>query len=251
MVRKIPRLCIDCGKDISERGKVAVRCIVCQQRYKKAYKKKLAKNGKKRKERHCGNCGKDITHLPNRATWCKECRKPYLRDYINRWKREHRIKKTPQMRGCAKCGKDISDRHYLAVICLDCRELNKKRADRDFYLENKKEHNARCMDYYQKNREGILAYYKKQRRWRRYRDSTKDVVVAVSCVFCDEIIIGNAGKKICSSCKQKWERTVPNYIELAINSLNSFAQIPEELRAWKRIIDVRHEGIYQISLIEE
>jgi len=198
--------------------------------------------GKVRKKRFCTGCRKDISLLPNRAIRCEYCRKQYNQAYINKWKREHRPKSTPSERACSRCGKDISDLHYLAEICKECRDWNKKRADRDYYWNNKKLVDDHNIAYYYENREGILTYYKKKRRYRRFRDNTIEVVVAVTCIVCDDVIIGNGGKKICDECKPKWERTIPNYICEQLNQHGSFQELPKDLLAWKHIMDFRKEG---------
>ncbi len=205
---------------------------------------------KQRKPRFCQGCGKDISLLPNRAVRCEYCRKQYNQVYINKWKRDHRLKITPIYRGCSRCGKNISDLHYLAEICTDCRDWNKKRVDRDYYWAHKGEMNSKATAYYQNNKESILEYYKKQRRYRRCRDNMIEVVVAVTCVICGDIVIGNGGRRLCHCCKTKWERTIPLYVYETITQWASFEQMPKDILAWKRIMDFRKEG-YSLPAVTE
>lgn len=67
------RACIDCGCDISERGKPAKLCYVC------ANKRNIERSRRRRaeksaaKKRRCKDCGCDINHLPHMTKRCPEC----------------------------------------------------------------------------------------------------------------------------------------------------------------------------------
>ena len=200
-----------------------------------------------RKKRNCLGCGKDISFLPNRAIRCKPCSKKYNRHFVMMWKRKNIPRTTPKERSCARCGVDISKLHYLAEICTDCRKHNKKRVERDYYWKNKELLDSKHRNYYYANKERILEDAKRKRHYRHIRDNMIEVVVAVTCVICDDIIIGRAGKKFCASCKSKWDDPVPKYVLEQLRIRNSFEKIPEELVAWKRIVDLRKVG-YQLQL---
>jgi len=67
------RACIDCGCDISERGKPAKLCYVC------ANKRNIERSRQRRarlsaaKVRRCVDCGCDTNHLPHMTKRCPEC----------------------------------------------------------------------------------------------------------------------------------------------------------------------------------
>src|SRR5690554_120599 len=67
------RACIDCGCDISERGKPAKLCYVC------ANKRNIERSRQRRarlsaaKVRRCIDCGCDTSHLPHMTKRCPEC----------------------------------------------------------------------------------------------------------------------------------------------------------------------------------
>jgi len=67
------RPCIDCGCDISDRGKPAKLCYVC------ANKRNIERSRQRRarlsaaKVRRCKDCGCDINHLPHMTKRCPEC----------------------------------------------------------------------------------------------------------------------------------------------------------------------------------
>lgn len=87
------------------------------------------------------------------------------------------------------------------------------------------------------------AFEDKVHNWREYQ---REIVVAVTCVFCDTIIPGRRGKRLCPDCATKWARTVPQRI-LDDNRLwDSFKDPPLDLLVWKRIILLRKRGVYSL-----
>ena len=75
-----------------------------------------------------------------------------------------------------------------------------------------------------------------------YRNNT-EIIVAVSCIICGDIIPGHGGKKICDECESKWERTIPEIIMDRLTKWPSFQMMPPELIAWKRILYLRKQGL--------
>jgi hypothetical protein len=80
-------------------------------------------------------------------------------------------------------------------------------------------------------------------RWRKWYRNNREVIVAVTCIFCGEVVSGTGRKKTCYSCSYKWFRTTPAYIHQEIAMWPSFREMPRDLLAWKRIIELRKEGI--------
>jgi hypothetical protein len=78
-----------------------------------------------------------------------------------------------------------------------------------------------------------------------YRRNT-EFVVAVTCIFCDEIILGHRGKKVCPDCQKKWCRQIPQAVSDTLAKWYSFKLLPPDLRAWKRIQYHRKQGIYTL-----
>jgi hypothetical protein len=78
-----------------------------------------------------------------------------------------------------------------------------------------------------------------------YRNNT-EIVVAVTCIFCDEIILGHSGKRICPDCYLKWSRKIPQKIQEILASWSSFKFLPRDLLAWRRIMYYRDGGIYSL-----
>jgi len=163
------KFCIDCGAEITNNSPLSVRCTPCQKEHRR--KRNNANRCKKhiRKLRFCLGCGKDISKLPNRAIRCPYCALAYNNHYVKLWKRKNIPRTTPNERLCSRCGKDISDLNYQAEICKDCRIWNKKRVDRDYYWKHKAEMNRKAKQYYLDNKESILEYYKKKRRFDRFK----------------------------------------------------------------------------------
>ena len=89
-----------------------------------------------------------------------------------------------------------------------------------------------------------LRHPQDQNKW--YRDH-EEIVVAVTCIFCDEIIPGHVGKKICDECVPKWGRRTPNIVQTALANSSSFHRLSRDLLAWKRIMDYRAHGIYTLK----
>ena len=79
-----------------------------------------------------------------------------------------------------------------------------------------------------------------------YRDN-KEIVVAVTCVFCDDIVPGRIGKKVCNDCSMKWGRKTPAKIMDTLTMHPSFTPMSKEILIWKRIVDYRNDGIYSFS----
>jgi hypothetical protein len=82
------------------------------------------------------------------------------------------------------------------------------------------------------------------KKW--YRNNV-EIVVAVTCIFCEDIILGHGGKKICPDCSSKWRRYIPQEILETLKSWSSFSQLPRDLLAWNRIIRYRKQGIYTLK----
>lgn len=81
------------------------------------------------------------------------------------------------------------------------------------------------------------------RKW--YRNNV-EIVVAVTCIFCDEILPGHGGKKVCRKCQFKWQSTTPRKIVTALANCSSFKRLSRDLLAWKRIIEYRAHGVYSL-----
>lgn len=79
----------------------------------------------------------------------------------------------------------------------------------------------------------------------RYRNNM-DFVVAVTCVFCEEIVLGHGGRRLCDDCMVKWERRPPSWVVFGLSSNPSFMEMPRDLLVWKRIVDLRKLGIRTI-----
>lgn len=81
------------------------------------------------------------------------------------------------------------------------------------------------------------------KKCKKWYDDTKEIVVAVSCIFCDDIIPGTGGKRICRDCLTRWGRKTPRSVLHTVLSHSSFEHYPRELLSWKRIIFLREQGI--------
>jgi len=79
-----------------------------------------------------------------------------------------------------------------------------------------------------------------------YREH-EEIVVAVTCIFCDTIIPGRRGKKICDDCQTKWQRTIPARVLDDERFWYSFKELPLDLLAWRRIINYRQHGVYKLD----
>jgi Zn finger protein HypA/HybF involved in hydrogenase expression len=86
---------------------------------------------------------------------------------------------------------------------------------------------------------------KRKEAYNRWKDK-QEIVVAVTCIFCDTIIPGHRGKVICATCKSKWQRRVPRTVLDDERLWNSFEQVPLTLLVWQRIIRYREKGIYSL-----
>jgi hypothetical protein len=78
-----------------------------------------------------------------------------------------------------------------------------------------------------------------------YRSNT-EIVVAVTCVFCGDIIIGRSGKRICDECLNKWERSMPKHV-MDYLTRHSTMNLPKDFLIWYRIFRLRHQGIYNLK----
>jgi hypothetical protein len=78
-----------------------------------------------------------------------------------------------------------------------------------------------------------------------YRGTT-EIVVAVTCVFCGDIIIGRSGKRICDECLNKWERSMPKHV-MDYLTRHSTMNLPKDFLIWYRIFRLRHQGIYNLK----
>lgn len=79
-----------------------------------------------------------------------------------------------------------------------------------------------------------------------YREH-EEIVVAVTCVFCDTILLGRRGKRICPDCQAKWQRTIPARVFDEGEIYNSFELLSSDLLAWKRMINLRKQGVYKLD----
>lgn len=82
---------------------------------------------------------------------------------------------------------------------------------------------------------------------KQWYDNNKEIIVAVTCIFCEEIILGGAGKKVCNECMEKWSRAVPRWVVEALRIRSSFHHLKKELRIWKHIIELRAEGVTKLT----
>lgn len=73
-----------------------------------------------------------------------------------------------------------------------------------------------------------------------------EIVVAVSCIFCDEVVPGKGGKRLCDACYYKWMRKIPLRVLCDIGNHPSFQEFPSELLVWKRIVDMRDAGVKKL-----
>jgi len=83
--------------------------------------------------------------------------------------------------------------------------------------------------------------------WKKWYVNNKEIVVAVTCIFCDDIIIGKRGKKLCRSCQTKWAMKIPRHIMETLEQFPSFHRMPKDLLAWHRIHRLRVQGITKLS----
>jgi hypothetical protein len=74
--------------------------------------------------------------------------------------------------------------------------------------------------------------------------------VAVTCLFCGNIITGSAGKKICKSCQLKWEHTIPRHITSILNRYH-VPTFTQDLLVWYRIKQYRDKGIYRLDKLDK
>jgi RNA polymerase-binding transcription factor DksA len=129
---------------------------------------------------------------------------------------------------CKSCGREIPySGHGVPRKYCDCC-FPQIRALKNF-LSNQK--------YMAKHPGGCNAWYR----------NNKELIVAVTCILCDDIIPGHGGKKICHRCSQKWGRRVPRFVKESLAAMSSFNDIPKDIIVWKRIIDLRNQGIYSLS----
>jgi hypothetical protein len=82
--------------------------------------------------------------------------------------------------------------------------------------------------------------------YKKWYDNNREVVVAVSCVFCEGIIHGTGGKIICYDCHCKWQRKIPLRVLCDLGNHPSFQEYPSELLVWKRIADLRGAGVTKL-----
>jgi hypothetical protein len=78
---------------------------------------------------------------------------------------------------------------------------------------------------------------------KKWYDNNKEIIVAVTCVFCDTIIAGHGGKRLCPECKMKWGMKIPRYIHDILTTYPSFKQMPQDILVWNRIKRYRDQGI--------
>jgi len=83
--------------------------------------------------------------------------------------------------------------------------------------------------------------------WHEWYQNNAEIVVAVTCIFCDEIIPGRTGKRVCRDCMMKWCRVTPQKIRDILASWPSFTLLPKDLLAWRRIMHYRNKGIYSLK----
>lgn len=81
------------------------------------------------------------------------------------------------------------------------------------------------------------------KKW--YREH-EEIVVAVTCIFCDTIIPGSRGRKICNDCQNKWQRRVPARVLEDKRLWYSFKKLPSDLLVWGRILNYRTHGVYKL-----
>jgi len=94
---------------------------------------------------------------------------------------------------------------------------------------------------------GMMRFKEKNKgHYKKWYAGSIEKIVAVTCIFCDDIIPGNGGKLICESCKSKWGRKTPATVEFALSSHPSFTEMPKDLLIWKKIIELKKEGIMRI-----
>lgn len=82
--------------------------------------------------------------------------------------------------------------------------------------------------------------------YKKWYDSNVEVVVAVSCVFCEGIVPGNSGKRLCGACYSKWGRKIPLRVLCDLGNHPSFKEYPSELLVWKRIADLRGASVTKL-----
>lgn len=91
------------------------------------------------------------------------------------------------------------------------------------------------------------AKIKRRRAFKKWYWNNTEIVVAVTCIFCDKLILGCLSKKLCNDCKNKWQRTIPANVLDNEKLWLSFHQLPENLLIWRRIIQYRNKGIYRLD----
>lgn len=92
-------------------------------------------------------------------------------------------------------------------------------------------------------------YYMKKKHKMYTWEVRKGVVVAVTCIYCEELILTNRPqRKFCVGCKHKRYRAVPRYVRDAIEHHPSFTPMSEDLRIWKRIIYLRSKHIDKVRI---
>jgi hypothetical protein len=180
----------------------------------------LRENGiykKIRWEVTCPKC-KNVFQTSAKRPVCK-CGYPFTRRYMERYI------DTLETSPCRACGREIphqeGTRGHHRDYCDSC--FPQIQALKRFIARSKNKHD--------------------NKKW--YRDN-EEIVVAVKCIFCDEIIPGHGGKKICDDCVTKWSRTTPRTIHTVLASWSDFSKLPRELLAWKRIMWYRERGIYSL-----
>ena len=116
------RFCVVCAVDISQRGRRAYRCNLCQE------KSARERERQRRPQRLCNACGVDISWRGGAAIRCVSCQKASIRERARRriWKR---FGITTE---CVDCGADTSgpDQKGSRRRCRPCQDTANEVAHR-------------------------------------------------------------------------------------------------------------------------
>lgn len=169
--------------------------------------------------------------------------KPYINEKVlnavrcYHWRRHHRQK-------CRNSTKQWNEKHP---------ERRKKIANK--WARNNKQKRKESLDNWRKkNPDKVKAQQKrtqKRRYQRRYHyQQRKGIVVAVTCLVCNDLVIGQRwGEKLyCPDCKKKACRKIPRSIIEQLTMHPSFSEMSRELKIWKTIKELREAKKYSMPI---
>jgi len=169
--------------------------------------------------------------------------KPYVDEKVlnavrcYHWRRRHRKEYNKQIR-------QWNEKH----------PERRKEIARTWARKNKENRKEYLQDWRKSNPGKVQAQRKRRRsrqRHRRYHyEVRRGIVVAVTCIICQELVLGQRwGEKMyCKDCKRKVDRKIPRSIIQRLAMHPSFHEMTLELKAWKTIKEMRETRKYSMPI---